>query len=286
MDSSGTKSSGALLIDSKGNIYGSTQGTVQIQDNYGEIFKLSKPTSSNGTWTKSLLHQFKGTTEVDGYGNATGIIFDLSGDIFGTTEYGGSFTYTCGDGNDSRFGCGVLFRLKKPSISSGAWTYSVVNRFLQDYYDGANPVGSLVRSSTGTIYGVTHRSGSDRLNFDAGSIYKVDSPASAAPVYRHVANLRTDGRLGYLPRGGLAQDSAGNLYGTASYGGAYGNGTLFKLVKTLNSNNIIVWKKQRLYSFKNVPVGNIAVGDSGEIYGVTRRGGTVSYCGAIYRWTP
>ena len=171
-------------------------------------------------------------------------------------------------------------------MSGGAWAYSVIHVFLSSHNasrDGAKPVGSLVRSSTGSIYGVTAVGREQVIPDASGEVFKIDSPTSAIPVYGPASDLRRS--IGYLPRGGLAQDSVGNLYGTMSYGGAYGKGTLYKLTKTMDSNNIIVWKKQRLYSFKSQPIGNIALGDSGEIYGAVNDVAS-SNCGAIYRWTP
>lgn len=274
---------GGLLIDAKGNVYGTTERIPSFEsDNFGEVFKLTKPSSASGIWVKSVLHQFTRATVTDGYGAATGLIFDSAGDIFGTTDIGGALS-NCGIPGD---GCGVIFRLKKPSVSGGAWAYSVIHVFLSSHNasrDGAKPVGSLVRSSTGSIYGVTAVGREQVIPDASGEVFKIDSPTSAIPVYGPASDLRRS--IGYLPRGGLAQDSVGNLYGTMSYGGAYGKGTLYKLTKTMDSNNIIVWKKQRLYSFKSQPIGNIALGDSGEIYGAVNDVAS-SNCGAIYRWTP
>lgn len=74
----------ALTLDGRGNIYGSTyQGGAA---GAGIVFKLNPQAS--GTWTEKILYTFKGGA--DGSEPATGVIFDKSGNVYGTTWKGGS----------------------------------------------------------------------------------------------------------------------------------------------------------------------------------------------------
>jgi uncharacterized repeat protein (TIGR03803 family) len=71
-----------LVMDSAGNLYGTTYGDGRY--GYGSVFKL---TLSNGTWTYESLHDF--TSGSDGAFPAGAIIFDSSGNLYGTAEDGG-----------------------------------------------------------------------------------------------------------------------------------------------------------------------------------------------------
>jgi uncharacterized repeat protein (TIGR03803 family) len=84
-------------------------------------------------------------------------------------------------------------------------------------------------------------------------------------------------------------DSAGNLYGTTSDGGAYGNGNVFKL--TLSNGD---WTYTSLYDFTggtdgSTPVSNVVFDANGNLYGTTLFGGNdgcPSGCGVIWEIMP
>ena len=92
-----------------------------------------------------------------------------------------------------------------------------------------------------------------------------------------VLHTFTGGQDGSLPGASLTIDKAGNLYGTAGYGGSYGNGTVFKL-----SHKGSGWVFTPLYSFLGKPDGanpdTVIIGPDGSIYGTTSRGG-LQQCG-------
>src|SRR5579871_3234130 len=76
---------------------------------------------------------------------------------------------------------------------------------------------------------------------------------------------------GSIPWAPLVRDSAGNLYGTASSGGALDSGVVFKVTPS--------GQETVLYSFTGGadggdPQSGLFLGSKGELYGVTTRGGT------------
>src|ERR1700689_1557565 len=91
------------------------------------------------------------------------------------------------------------------------------------------------------------------------------------------------GKDGAAPTGTLVRDSAGNIYGTTSGGGAggcdgYGCGTVFKMTKEGKE----VW----LYSFKGTnqidPSAGLLRDANGNLYGTTENGGKIrNGCGGI-----
>ena len=106
---------GDLIFDQAGNIYGTTfyGGTY----NLGTVYKL---TPSVGGWTESILYSF--STEAL---PTAGLIFDQSGNLYGTTFAGGCDSY-----------CGAVFEL---TPSDSGWTEHVLYRF-QGSGDGAGPL--------------------------------------------------------------------------------------------------------------------------------------------------
>jgi uncharacterized repeat protein (TIGR03803 family) len=75
---------GNLVMDSAGNLYGTTY--VVGAYSYGSVFELS-PNGSGG-WTYNDLHDF--TAQADGAYPQGNLIFDASGNLYGTAQVGGS----------------------------------------------------------------------------------------------------------------------------------------------------------------------------------------------------
>jgi uncharacterized repeat protein (TIGR03803 family) len=106
---------GSLVMDSAGNLYGTTQngGARKL----GIVYKLSP--ASGGTWTEKIIHTFIGGT--DGRFPEAGLIFDKKGNLYGTAYQGGTGG-TCGG-----LGCGVVFELSPKS--SGSWSEKILHTF-------------------------------------------------------------------------------------------------------------------------------------------------------------
>jgi len=145
--------------------------------------------------------------------------------------------------------------------------------------DGSSPVSPLVRDSAGDLYGTTYYGGASNL----GAMFKLDTTGKETVLYSFPG-----GADGERPSAGLVRDAAGNLYGTADYGGntacASGCGVVFKLD---TASNYTV-----LHSFAGYPTdgalprGLIRDG-RGNLYGTTYQGGTGSCgkvgCGVIFK---
>jgi uncharacterized repeat protein (TIGR03803 family) len=105
------------------------------------VFELS-PTAK-GSWTETILYNFNGTDGSQPYG---GLIFDTSGNIYGTTYQGGD--------NDNA----TVFELSP--IASGGWTETVLHSFACNNIDGYYPFAAVIFDATGNLYGTTTQGGS------------------------------------------------------------------------------------------------------------------------------
>jgi uncharacterized repeat protein (TIGR03803 family) len=143
---------GALVFDSAGHLYGVTsQGGAH---GLGTVFELTR--SASGQWTAQVIHSFSGYPS-DGANPQAGLIVDSAGNLYGTTQRGGS-SAECTGGIGNIVGCGTVFRL---TLSLGlGWQENVLYSFMgAGNGDGADPVGSLLMDSAGNLYGTTSLGG-------------------------------------------------------------------------------------------------------------------------------
>lgn len=207
------------------------------------------------------LHSFTGFG--DGSVPEAGVTLDRAGNFYGTTFQGTVF---------------------KMSHAGSGWILSTLHTF-GGSGDGANPASRVVFGPDGTLYGTTSAGGANR----SGTVYNLRPPAS---VCRSTSCQWTEtilhnftGSDGAGPQlGDLVFDAAGNIYGTTSSGGAFGQGVVFKLTPSGGS-----WTESVLYSFAGgndgaVPYSGVILDAAGNLYGTTTMGGANSM-GTVYELT-
>jgi uncharacterized repeat protein (TIGR03803 family) len=180
----------SVIMDANGNLYGTTYygGTSGA----GTVFKV------DAAGTETVLYSFTGGN--DGSNPVAGVSMDADGNLYGTTEFGGS-SPNCGP-----FGCGVVFKLTKKG------TVTILYTFTGAGGDGANPTAGLVRDAKGNLYGTTEYGGGGSNG--AGMVFKLDKTGKETKL-----EVFTGGKDGGFPYAGLIRDKAGNLYGTGQLGG-------------------------------------------------------------------
>lgn len=237
-----------LVQDSAGNLYGTTQ--------YGGDFSCGEDKYGCGTVFKvdlagheTVFYRFKGGT--DGMFPVAGLIRDEAGNLYGTTELGGSTTNDCGA---TGWGCGTVFKLTQ----NGKET--VLHRF-DAGADFGVPMGGLVIDAKGNLYGTTYGNGTD----NPGTVYKVTKYGKETVLYTFKNGSDSD-----APMGSLLIDAKGNLYGTTTGNDEFGDGTVFKV--TESGKEII------LHAFEGRPDGanpyaGLIMDGKGNLYGTTRLGG-------------
>jgi len=183
---------GGLTVDSAGNLYGTT--IYGGYYNQGMVFEL---TAANGGWTERLIHAFDGS---DGAKPSGQLIFDTSGNLYGTAYWGGL------DGED-----GSVFEL---SPSNGGWTFSLLHLFDFSAGEGVDPLAGVTMGADGNLYGTTLGGGTG----DNGTIFRLVN-VDGSWTYQALYNFSFSGNTGAAPFGGVTFDSQGNLYGTTIAGG-------------------------------------------------------------------
>jgi len=262
----------ALLVEDRA---GSLYGTTYVGGDYGNgtVFKIDT------AGKETVLYSFTGGS--DGCGPYPGVILDSAGNLYGVTALGGA-----GFGNS---GYGVVFEVGTRGNETVLHTFGGS--------DGYDPDSVLLFDSNGNLYGTTAHGGSSSECGDSGcgTVFEL-SPESGGGwsekvlySFCSVSNCADGEEPGTGP---LVRDSAGNLYGTTIFGGAYRNcngdacGVVFKLETT--------GKETVLHSFTGGkdganPFAGLVMGNHGNLYGTAPAGGATCYtsytCGVVFKIT-
>jgi len=239
-------------------------------------FVLIAATSSFAADVEKVLVSFSGGIH-DGSNPQASLIFDRKGNLYGTTETGGS-THCVQLGS-----CGTVFRLSLGS--DGQWHKTILHRFAGP--DGQYPMGALVQDASGNLYGTTSwgaNNGCVFLNWiGCGAVFQL-SPGANDSWTLNVIH-RFTGTDGANPASTLIFDAAGNLYGTTTSGGASNAGTVFELRRGQND----AWGMSILHDFNltdgSAPDGRLVFDPAGNLYGTTGAGGDSS-TGTVFRLSP
>ena len=233
---------GTLIIDSQGNLYGTTQ-YGGAPGSFGTVFKISP------SGAETVLYRFGGYPS-DGAFPFAGVTLDAQGNLYGTTEAGGKYgvgtvfelasagaetiLHTFSGGADaypwaavSRDNRGNLYGTATGNFGevfalSPAGKETIVYTFTGGA-DGGFPLAGLLRDSHGNFYSTTSQGGT----FNDGTIFKlarVNKKVVETVIYNFAG--MPDGAQPYA---GLIGDSKGNGYGTTLQGGSFNHGTVFQI---------------------------------------------------------
>jgi uncharacterized repeat protein (TIGR03803 family) len=256
-----------LVADKAGNLYGATyQGGA---NGLGSVFELKL---TGGVWTETLLYSFAGGATDGEYPVYSALVFDAAGNLYGTTQNGGS---TCN--------CGTVFELSK---SGSGWKETILHAFLgSSQKDGYLPQAGLSFDTAGNIYGTTQYGG---LN-NQGAVFQL-APVKGGWKYKVIHAFSSQNGGAYYPLGGITQGADGYYYGTTYYGGfAYNAGTIYRLFQARN-----VWVAQNVFYFLEGgdginPDSSLTMDAKGNMYGTTYTGGSGESCsggcGTVYKMT-
>ncbi len=237
-----------FTADAKGNLYAATASGGTDSD--GVVFMLTP------TGKETILYEFKGQASGDGAYPHGRLAFDAKGNIYGTTQSGGTN------------GTGTVYEL---THGSSGWKEKVLYTFsASGQTDGSNPSAGMVIASDGTMYSTAANGGA----YGAGAAFSLKKTSKGwKQTVIHSFNYPADGGFLY---DGLMADAAGNLYGVAPSGGTAGYGVVYRLSQTKKG-----WVETVIYNFTNQNGDGSGlywidlISDSaGNIYGATSFGGT------------
>ncbi|MEO8585397.1 MAG: choice-of-anchor tandem repeat GloVer-containing protein [Acidobacteriota bacterium] len=253
----------SLTLDGTGVLHGTTVGGGP--SNGGTVFKLR--TDGSGF---RLLHAFAGGAS-DGRSPRASLLLDESGNLYGTTNYGGQPAVYNAFG-DIIDGAGTVFRIKTDGTG-----FRLLRAFTIDLTDvapapdGQYPSGALTSDGSGNLFGMTIGGG----EAGGGTVFKIGTDGSSFRILHLFA-----GNDGWHPVGSLVLDRAGNLYGMTADGGTGNQATIFK-VKTDAT------EYQVLRTFVDAPdgkgpTGSLILDGPGTLYGTMAYGGSSS-SGTVFR---
>jgi uncharacterized repeat protein (TIGR03803 family) len=252
----------SLLLDASGNLYGTTSGGGNSgncsQSGCGVVFELMRQSKSK--YKEEVLYNF--TDGSDGAFPDANLIFDASGNLYGTASEGG-------DGLS-----GTVFEL---TPGANGWQETTLYAF-HDGSDGGFPVAGLTFDDQGNLYGTASNGGTT----GNGVVFEL-MPGSDGWTedVLYAFNGSTDGRF---PLAGVVFDGSGNLYGTNSYGGNV-EGTVFELTPASQG-----WTETILHGFTGgtdggEPQAGVILDVYGNLYGTAEVGGSRGW-GCVFELKP
>jgi len=248
--------------------------------------------------TYKVLYNF-GSSPNDGLSPITNLVADSAGNLYGSANAGG-IPGACYGG-----GCGTIFEISPDGY--GGWSEKTLYYFCQggsgfNCPDGGNP-NSLAIDKAGNLFGTTTTGGNLVQNGvcnGCGVAFELSPPSQPGEnwiytlLYTFCKASDADCADGAVPEGPLTIDAAGNLYGTAFYGGnrLFDAGVAFALSSASGE-----WNERVIYDFCSVLVGvNCEDGEgplwgmtfnaAGDLYGTTVAGGADKLTGgAVFKLT-
>ena len=255
----GENPSGDVALDSQGNLYGNCESGGPSGD--GTVFEITK-----GSNTITTLASFNGT---NGRNPSSGVVLDGQGNLYSTARFGGASSD------------GTVFE-----IANGSNTITTLASF--NGTNGIEPYGGVALDSQGNLYGTTVLGGA----FDGGTVFKIAKGSNTITTLASFNGANGDGLTG-----GVALDSQGDLYGTASAGGAANDGTVFELsgVTGVTSPSSVFVNSTWAYDASGTPVmwtdgsthyvGEDAFGTMQAGINGVAAGGTVNVAAGTYNET-
>jgi hypothetical protein len=314
--------SGKLIRDQAGNLYGTTQ-RGGIGDSGGG-YELVK---NGDTWTLKALYDNCavdhcadgiGTTALTYAGASTGAPYDGTSPLYGSSRTDGIlnegvfFSLTLNNGTwtknvlytphgaslggslithdaETFFGIGSPMPSGPPFLfnlkqNGGHWGIGTLHNFTGGE-DGANPMSPLLLDAAGNIFGATQLGGNSQIiGGGGGTLYQWNGSSFATiEKFCSLPNCKD----GYFANGGPTQDMSGNLIGTVDGGGKFGSGAVYRYTGGTTSLLYSFCKKQSGGNCTDgsEPYGEVLADGSGNLFGMTYNN-AVGPHGAIFELIP
>ena len=254
----GAESVAALVQGTDGNLYGTTSGDGA--NDGGTVFKIT----TGGTLT--TIYNFCSESNcADGNRPRTGLTLGTNGNFYGVTPGGGAY------------GGGNVFEITPAGKLTTIYNFCTE----ANCTDGYEAEGALIQASNGHFYGTTETGG---LN-GAGTVFEVTAAGKYTVLWDFCSESNcTDGSE---PAAGLVQATNGDFYGTTAYGGANGQGIVYKITSGGVLTTLYSFCSQSNCTDGDTPLAPLIQASNGNLYGTTEKGGTLSGDGGtVFEITP
>ena len=239
-----------VVRDKAGNFYGTTGGGGA--NGQGIVFQLTP------AGTEIVLHSFAADGK-DGVLPIGGLVMDKAGNLYGTTNKGGTTNN------------GTVFKVTPGGVET------VLYSFAGGTADGCQPYDVTLVLKKNTLYGTTFACGAK----GGGTVFKVTLSGTETVLY----NFPSNNVDGFQPAAGVILDKAGNLYGTTVGGGGAIGGIVFKVTPSGKETVLYAFNQTETDGYK--PEAPVALDKLGNLYGTTLKGGTGSgCCGTVWKLDP
>jgi uncharacterized repeat protein (TIGR03803 family) len=246
-----------LVQATNGDLYGTT-ALGGGANSGGTVFKIAP----SGTLT--TLHSFCSQANcADGKYPSARLVQATNGDLYGTTFVGGTYN------------AGTVFKI----TPSGALMTLHSFCFPVSCADGGAPGAGLVQATNGYLYGTTDSGGAH----NEGTVFKITPSGALTTLYSFCP--RSGCTDGADPSAELVQATDGYLYGTTSLGGAYNEGTVFKITPSGALTTLYSFCSQSGCTDGENPEARLVQATDGDLYGTTANGGANGY-GTVFKITP
>jgi uncharacterized repeat protein (TIGR03803 family) len=199
------------------------------------------------------------------------LVQGTDGNLYGVTSLGGNLKL-CND-----YGCGTVFTMTSEGTLTTLHTFN--------FKDGFLPYAKLVQATDGNFYGTASGGGSSKCGSQGcGTVFKITSQGALTTIYKFCSKPKcTDG---WVAMAGLIQASDGSFYGTTVRGGAYDQGTVYKITPTGKLTTLHSFCAQTNCPDGSKPSSALIQAKDGNFYGTTQFGGGPYDYGTVFKITP
>lgn len=253
---------GDLVEGKDGFIYGATISGGRF--GFGTVYRFNTRPSESGAPPFTTMHAFSAIDSqginTDGAIPSGGVLLGNDESIYGTTSNGGEF------------GSGVIYKIERNKAFSTLYSFSAVDNNGTNP-DGAGPNTRLIFGNDESLFGTTRQGG----RFSNGTLFRFNLSGSLTSLYSFSPQTEWDAnRGGSNPNAGLLFGSDHSLYGTATNGGRYANGTFFRISMLGNFTELHSFDAHDHANFipdGSYPESPLTFLSDGLFYGVTPSGG-------------
>lgn len=223
------------------------------------------------------LHQFSALRLTDAYPSP--LIAAPDGYFYGTSVGGGDN------------GKGAVIKVSPTGATTILYSFGPVTDTVNNINaDGFFPNGGVILGKDGNFYGTTGLGGPG----GSGTVYKITAAGALTTLHNFApytdASVSGDNPDGLSPNG-VIQGADGNFYGTTRYGGANGNGVIFKMIASGAVTVLHDFSAEDTSVFDEPngdganPLAGLCQGADGNFYGAAQYGGS-NGDGTVFRISP